>query len=61
MTKRANGRSPRARERANLCRRLPSNQQTRPPIAQAMGAVKSFFGSFFSKKEQKPLPHPQTL
>ena len=34
-------------------RHLPSNQQTLPPIAQAMGALKSFFGSFFSKKEQK--------
>ena len=47
------GRSPRARERANAGRGLPLNQKTRPPIAQAMGAVKSFSVPFF-KKEQNP-------
>ena len=46
------GRSPRARERAKDCPRLPSNQQTFPPIAQAMGAVKSFCPAFFKKREK---------
>ena len=54
------GRSPSARERAKGARRLPLSQHTFPPIAQAMGAVKSFFGSFFSKKEQK-IPQRRTF
>ncbi|MGN0663291.1 MAG: metalloprotease [Faecalibacterium sp.] len=51
----ARGRSPSARERANQCRHLPPNQPTLPPIAQAMGAIKSFSVPFF-KKEQNPRP-----
>ena len=53
------GRSPRARERADLCRRLPSNPNTFPPIAQAMGAVKSFCPAFFKKREKSASAQPE--